>query len=467
MEEMTRKRFGLIGRGLSHSLSPEIHAFFGLRGYELFDLPDEKSLDAFLERKDIAGFNITMPYKPNMLSYAKELSEEASSLGAANTMVRREDGSYYGTNTDISGFLWLLDRKGISVEGKRCLLLGNGATTDTVAYCLTKRGAALIRRVSRTAEGENLLSYEELSKAADTEILVNTTPVGMYPKPLQSLVSLDEFPHLEAVIDVIYRPLRTKLLQDAEDKGLLTSDGLPMLVEQARAASALFQKRSIPLTKSEEGLSMLREQFMNIVLIGMPGCGKTRTGRKLSKAMKRPFVDMDDYFTEKYGLTPSECIQEKGEPEFRRMETECLSEVCSKRGLIISTGGGVVTRPENRELMRQNGRVYWIQRRLMGLSTRNRPLSREKGVERLYLERKDFYQSMSDTVIWNRKGFSTAEDIKEDFYAYLGIKRTKPQYAGHKRAGGLRKGQLHRSHKKSGRNGKTSQYRGRNSSNKS
>ena len=388
-------RAGLLGRKLAHSFSPRIHAFFGDYSYELFEVEPEQ-LDAFMQGDTFDAMNVTIPYKKAVIPYCAALSPAAKAIGSVNTIVRRADGTLFGDNTDAAGFLSMLDRLQVDCAGKKALVLGSGGASLTVQHVLRQAGAQVIV-ISRSGED----NYENLDRHKDAAILVNTTPVGMYPHCGESAVDLCRLPKLEAVLDVIYNPARTKLLLDAREKNIPCLGGLTMLVEQARAASERFTGSSIPTEKSNTVLQILQAETQNIVLIGMPGCGKSSIGRILAEKTGRTLVDADAAIVEKTGMSIPEYFASHNEAEFRAVETEVLSELGRQSGIIIATGGGCVTQERNYRLLSQNGKLFFLKRDLNLLPKAGRPLSQANSLEKMYEVRLPMYRTFADAQIDN------------------------------------------------------------------
>ena len=401
-------KFGLLGRHLGHSYSPQIHARLYAEPYGLCEVePDE--LGVFLRDTDVRGLNVTIPYKKDVIPYCAALSDTAARIGSVNTLVRRSDG-WYGDNTDYDGFRYMVRHSGVDVKGKKALVLGDGGVSLTVRTVLSDLGCADIVVVSR--RGEN--NYENLHRHADAHIIANCTPVGMYPNNGESLVDLANFPACEAVYDMIYNPCKTALLLQAEERGMVWENGLGMLVAQAKRAAELFQETVYPDEKVEEIRQALWAQMGNIVLIGMPGCGKSSIGAALSAVTGLPLVDADEELVKAAGLAIPEIFAAEGEEGFRRRETETLRELSKRSGCIIATGGGCVTRAENRALLRQNGTTVWIRRSLDELPSDGRPLSQRHGVQTLYARRKDKYAAFADLIVDNDRSIAeAAAEIKE------------------------------------------------------
>ena len=389
-------RAGLLGRKLGHSFSPRIHACFGNYTYDLFEVEPE-ALDAFMKEGAFDALNVTIPYKKSVIPYCAELSASARGIGSVNTLVRRADGTLFGDNTDAAGFSAMLERLNVSCAGKKALVLGSGGASLTVQHVLREAGADPVVVVSRSGAD----NYENLDRHADARILVNTTPVGMYPHCSEAPLSLGHFPGLEAVLDVIYNPARTRLLQDAQARGIPCLGGLTMLVEQARAASERFTGSVIPIARTNEVLSMLQRETQNIVLVGMPGSGKTTVGQLLAEKTGRRFVDTDDLIVEKLGCSIPEYFSGHTEAQFRAVEAEAIAEAGIQSGLVIATGGGCVTREENYPSLHQNGAIFFLMRDLSLLPTAGRPLSQRNSVEALYEARLPLYRRFADAEIEN------------------------------------------------------------------
>ena len=386
---------GLLGEKLGHSYSPQIHAQLAPYTYTLFEKqPDE--LADFLLHSDFSGLNVTIPYKKRVIPYCTALTETAQKLGAVNTLVRRPDGSLLGHNSDYFGFLSMLQRSGLDVNGKKALVLGSGGASATVDAVLKVSGAQTVI-ISRS--GSN--NYSNLERHRDAAVIVNATPVGMYPNVGISPVDLDMFPNLEGVLDLIYNPARTKLLMDAQAKGITAINGLWMLVAQAKESAQYFTGKPISDRVITPIHEKMRRQMENIVLIGMPGCGKSTIGKLLAKKLARQFVDADEKIAELAGMTIPEIFKTHGENGFRELEKQVLVQLGMQSGLIIATGGGCVTKDENYHALHQNGRIYWLHRRLEDLPTDGRPLSQTNTLSDLYAVRMPLYQKFCDAVVDN------------------------------------------------------------------
>ena len=387
-------RFGLLGRKLGHSYSPQIHHLLGGYPYELFEREPEDVAD-FLKNGDFDGINVTIPYKKTVIPCLDEIDPLALRLGAVNTIVRR-NGKLKGYNSDYFGFRSMVQRTGIAVAGKKALVLGSGGASVTAQAVLADLGAEVVV-ISRS--GEN--NYGNLHRHADAALLVNTTPVGMYPNTGEAPVDVSRFPALEGVLDVIYNPARTQLLLDCEKLGIPSFNGLWMLVAQAKQSAQWFLDTPLPDSLVADIHGKLRSQMENIVLIGMAGCGKSTIGRLLAKEIGKTFRDADAQIEKLAGMTIPEIFARDGEAEFRRLETEVLSELGKQSGLVIATGGGCVTRAENHPLLHQNGRILWIRRDPGKLPTAGRPLSQKTDPAVLYEQRKPLYAAFADAAVEN------------------------------------------------------------------
>lgn len=408
---MGERLYGLIGRKLEHSYSVPIHGLLGNPGYRLIALSPEE-LPAFMAREDIGGLNVTIPYKLDVMRYCCELSPEAAEIGAVNTVVCR-GGRLIGCNTDTYGFQWMARRAGIAFSGKKALILGSGGASRTAQAAARALGAAETVVVSRS--GPN--NYDNIGRHADAELIINTTPVGMYPGNLAAPVSPEAFPRCSGVLDVIYNPRRTALLMAAERLGIPNSGGLTMLVAQAKAAEELFFGRNIPDGVIGEITEKLRRDTENIVLIGMPGCGKNAVGRELSRLTGREIADTDAMVQAESGKTIPEIFAGEGEAAFRNLERQAVAKAGKESGKLVITGGGAVLDPDNYAPLRQNGRIYYISRGTELLETAGRPLS--AGIEALrvmYERRLPLYRRFCDAEIKNDGAVSdAAERIWRDF----------------------------------------------------
>lgn len=386
---------GLLGRKLGHSYSPQIHEYLGSYSYDLFEIEPEE-VARFLCTGDFSGINVTIPYKKDVIPFLDELSPTAVKMGSVNTIVRMDDGRLWGHNTDYFGFTSMVFRSGISVSGKKVLVLGSGGTSNTAVKALKDLGAQVVI-ISRS--GEN--NYQNLDLHKDASVIVNTTPVGMYPKNGGRPLDLKNFPNLEGVLDVIYNPARTQLLLDAEALGLPHENGLWMLVAQAKEAAEFFGKKPLSDDLIESVYRKMSAKMQNIVLIGMPGCGKSTVTALLAKKLGRKMVDSDQEIVKLAGKTIPEIFQEDGEEAFRILETQVLEKFGKESQLVIATGGGCVTRKRNYPLLHQNSNIFWLKRDLSLLPTEGRPLSQKHPLSHLYETRKPMYEAFADYQIDN------------------------------------------------------------------
>ena len=387
--------FGLLGERLGHSFSPQIHRTLAGYDYQLLPTPPEE-VEPLFRRRAFRGLNVTIPYKQTVMPLCDEIDPRAAAIGAVNTVVNR-GGRLTGYNTDIDGLIYLARRTGVDMAGKKVVILGSGGTGRTARAAAGELGAAEIVTVSRGGED----NYETLSRHADAQVLLNTTPVGMYPNCGVSPVSLDAFPHLEGVLDVVYNPLRTALLLEARERGLPCSCGLPMLVAQAWRAEELFTGSAIPAETVEAVLAGLTAQLENVVLIGMPGCGKSTVGRALARRQGKAFLDLDRLIEERAGKSIPAIFAQEGEEAFRTLESWAVREAGARTGCVISTGGGVVTRAENCAPLRQNGVIIHLTRPLDRLPTAGRPVSQSTDLQTLWERRRGLYAAFADRTVDN------------------------------------------------------------------
>lgn len=393
--------YGLIGAKLGHSYSKPIHEKVGGYSYELHPLPTEAEFHAFLQAREFKAINVTIPYKQLVIPYCDEVEERAAAIGAVNTVVNR-GGRLYGYNTDYAGFAYLAGHHGVSFRGKTVLILGTGGTHNTVSAVCRDAGAATILTASRSGRN-GALTYAQAALRTEVEVIVNTTPAGMYPENGGCLLDLDAFPKLEAVLDVVYNPFCTELVLRARDRGIAAFGGFEMLVGQAVYAAEHFtgqrfdEKEVIRRVHRE-----LQRQIANISLIGMPGCGKSTMGRKLAARMGKTFVDLDAVIEVQAGCSIPDIFLYKGEAVFRRFEAEAAAAVSKKSGQVIACGGGIIKTPGNAHALRQNGPVLWIQRPVSRLATSGRPLSKGRDeLLRMEQERRPLYEAAADAVVDN------------------------------------------------------------------
>ena len=401
-------KFGLLGKTLSHSFSPKIRKKLGNYEYNLYE-KNADELEDFLNNCGLSGMNVTIPYKKEVIPFCVYLSDTAKGLGSVNTLVKNKDG-WYGYNTDYYGFSYTLEKCGINPFGKKAIVLGSGGASVTVVGVLLDKGAKEVKVISRTGED----NYENISKNYDAQIIINTTPVGMYPKNMESPINLKNFKNCEGVIDIIYNPAKTKLLLDAEELNIKNENGLLMLVAQAKKSAELFLNKKIPDPYIDYITDKIRNETLNIILVGMPGCGKTTTAKVLSEICNREFIDCDEEIVKYRNMPIKDIFEKEGEELFRKYENEVIKEVSKKSGCVIATGGGAVTRDENYRYLHQNGRIFWIKRNIEELPVSGRPLSEKNSLFDMYEKRKSMYEKFCDFVIENHKDQKeAAKRIKE------------------------------------------------------
>lgn len=386
--------YGLLGRKLGHSLSPEIHSLLCDYEYKLYPTEPEK-LDEFFSSPALKGFNVTIPYKVEAYNRCDELSETAEKARSVNTVIRKPDGSLYGDNTDYFGFLYMAKKIGCDFKDKKVLILGSGGASLTAQLVTSDEGAKEIIVVSRS--GEN--NYGNISLHYDADIIINTTPVGMYPNNGERLIDLSKFTKCKKVLDMIYNPARTVLLLDAEKLGIDCSNGLPMLVAQAVKAAEVFTDKEIPLSKIDEVHDVILNNQKNLVLVGMPGCGKSTVAKLLSQKTGRECVDTDS-LVELCGETIPQIFANYGEDEFRSRETQAIKSIAKEQGKIIATGGGAILREENRIALRENSTVIFLNAPLETLATEGRPLSKDyETLCKMYEKRLPLYLETADLTV--------------------------------------------------------------------
>lgn len=388
--------YGLLGKTLRHSYSKIIHERMADYTYDLYETPEE-GLEALIRRPDMGGFNVTIPYKQTVIPFCDELTPAARAIGSVNTLYHDAAGRLIGDNTDYFGFSYMARRAGISFAGRKVVIFGSGGTSLTARRVAADEGAREVVIVSRS--GEN--NYDNLDRHADAEILINTTPVGMYPKNEGTLIDIARFPQCCGVLDVIYNPLKTNLILSAEDAGIPATGGLPMLVAQAAPAVERFSGRTISEAVIEETLDTLTREVRNLVLVGMPGCGKSSIGRLAAERAGRAFYDTDDLVVEMAGCSIPEIFAAQGEAAFRDLEAKAVAQAARERGGVIATGGGVLLREENRRALRQNSRIVYLDRALDALPTDGRPISQTRKLEDIYRERLPLFTGVSDVTVAN------------------------------------------------------------------
>lgn len=403
------KKYGLIGNPLEHSFSPQIHALLGDYEYKLYPM-EEEEVAPFLSDLILDAMNVTIPYKETVMPHLTRIADEAKRIGSVNTVVKEADGSLSGYNTDYFGFTAMLNYYGICPKGKKTLVLGSGGASKTAQAVLSDMGAKSVTVISR--KGEN--NYGNLNLHRDADIIVNTTPLGMYPKNGAAPVDLRDFPCCTGVADIVYNPGKTALLLQAEELGITCAYGLSMLVAQAIKAAEYFFRTTYSEDTLPRVLSEIAARMRNIVLIGMPGCGKSTAGSIIAEKTGRELLDSDEVITQKTGRSPARWITECGEARFREIETETLRELGKLSGKVIATGGGAVTVAENKALLRQNGTTFFINRDIELLSADGRPLSGGIDVRRaLYEKRLPMYRAFCDSEIISDVS-STAENTAEE-----------------------------------------------------
>ncbi len=398
-------KYGLLGEHLSHSYSKIIHEKLGLYSYELFPIPPDQVGD-FLSNRNFAGLNVTIPYKTVVSEFCDVIDSEAMVIGAINTLYFKA-GQLHGTNTDYHGLSFAAKRAGISFEGKKVLILGGGGTSRTARALIRDLGAGEIivaERNPKTVDGIRTISYDNLPR--DAEIIVNTTPVGTFPNNLETLLRLVDFPKCVGVLDVIYNPFATVLMMEARELGIPCSGGLPMLVAQATRAAELFTDRADLLQQTDRILAEMESELRNIVLIGMPGSGKSTLGKKLAKKLNRSFIDLDKEIIRLAGKSIPDIFLQDGEPHFRTLETQVAMEFGKQNSLVIATGGGILLHPKNALALRQNGKIVFVDRPIAQLATDGRPLStNETALIEMEKIRRPIYEKYQDAMVLNQGPF--------------------------------------------------------------
>lgn len=427
--------YGLIGRSLGHSYSVPIHRALGNEAYALFPLEPE-GLRPFLLRSDLGGLNVTIPYKRDVLPYCARLDEVARQIGSVNTIVREHDGTLTGYNTDAYGLSYMAERTGISFVGRKVVVFGSGGASLTAQHVASRGGARAVVVVSRG--GAN--SYENLDRHTDAEILINTTPLGMVPQTGQMPADPARFSRCAGVLDLVYNPCRTALLFRAKELGIPAAGGLSMLVAQAKAAEELFFQRSISNDSIERVLAQTARNTQNIVLIGMPGSGKSTIGAALSRLSGRECIDLDEQIAREANMPIPAIFAERGEAVFRALEHAQAEKWGKESGKILVTGGGIVKDERNDRALKQNGRVYQIERDLALLEREGRPLSADADLAAMLRERAPLYERVRDAAVTNdASALQVAQKILEDYDAYFRVERAKSESVGTARAGDLRK----------------------------
>ena len=403
-------KYGLIGEKLGHSFSKTVHSKIASYDYELLEIP-KTDIDSFMQKRDFCCINVTIPYKETVISYLDEISDEAKSIGAVNTIVNK-NGRLFGYNTDFYGLSSLINKNSIEINNKTVLILGSGGTSKTANAVCESMNARKIFTVSRNG-GEGFITYQQAA-AIDAEVIINTTPVGMFPNNFAVPISLDGFKNLEAVVDVIYNPLKTQLVLSAQRRGIKAVGGLYMLYAQAVKAAEIFTENEI---KTHVFNDIFKEK-QNLVLVGMPSCGKTTFGKILSAELNKSFIDTDEEIIKRSGMPISEIFEKFGEKYFRDLESEVINDLSAYQGMVIATGGGAILREENVNALKQNGKIIFIDRPLsMLITTDDRPLSKSRELlEKRYNERYGIYSSVCDVKIKADGEINdTAKLIKEGF----------------------------------------------------
>lgn len=405
------KTFGLLGERLNHSLSREIHAMLGDDNYQLFEVAS-KQLSLFLTSYNFAGINVTIPYKRTVMPMLSKTSELSRRVGCVNTVLRRQsDGRLFGYNTDVYGFSYMIDSAGINVAGKKCVIIGDGGGAASVRVSLEDHGAGKIVNITRS-------KYAQIPKNhPDAQILINATPVGMFPENGKAPTSLAGLDSLEAVCDLVYNPLKTALLLDAESRGIKAVNGLPMLVAQAKRARELFTGTEIDDAVIPQIISTIEKKQRNVIIIGMPGSGKSTVGKALAARLGKRHIDIDDAVMKLYGRSPERIIRREGENAFRRTEHVAAEWAGKQPSAVVSAGGGIVLRADNKNALRQNGDIIFINRDLTNLELEGRPLSQSKSIEDLYAERMPLYREWCDYEVDNN---GTVEETVEQIVKFIG-----------------------------------------------
>jgi shikimate dehydrogenase len=410
-------KYGVIGEHLKHSFSKDIHEKIADYKYDVCEIEPEK-LDDFIKRGEFEGINVTIPYKEKVIPHLYSVSDKAKRIGAVNTIVNK-DGKLYGYNTDYMGMKSLILRNKIDLKGKKALIMGNGGTAKTGHAVLTDLGASQIIHVGREGEGADVLYGNVVELHSDADFILNTTPVGMFPKNEGKIIDIKLFPKLMGLIDVVYNPLRTNIVLDAMEMGIPAESGLYMLVSQAVYASEFFLEKAYDISVCESTFKEILKSKENIVLTGMPSSGKTTVGKYLAGITGKEFIDTDDEIVKKIGMDIPSYFAKYGEKAFRDVESEVIADVSKKNGLIISTGGGAILRKENVRSLKQNGRVYFLNRSLELLTpTSSRPLSSDiEALKKRFEERYELYLGSCDVEIKADGTIKEVGDIIiEEFY---------------------------------------------------
>ncbi len=402
--------YGLVGYPLGHSFSPSLHKMlWNCDNYALFSL-EEDAAKQFFKNRNFSGVNVTIPYKKLALASCDVVDERAAKIGAVNTVVNK-GGILHGYNTDYSGLMWCIKRADIEVKGQKVLILGSGATSGTAKAVIEDMGAREIVIISRSGEH----NYDNIDRHSDCDVIVNTTPVGMSPNVEGMAVDPANFPLLKGVVDVVYNPLETALVARAKSLGIKAVTGLAMLVGQAAEAAEHFSGSVIEASRTEECLDLLDKSRRNIVIVGMPGSGKTTVGRLVADMLNREFLDLDEDIENHTGMFAGDIIERHGEPHFREIESERMKLAGLKGGIVIATGGGTVLKEQNRQAMRQNGRVYFLKRDIKELATEGRPLSKGGALEQMWEMRRPIYEEVCDVELSGASASEVASVIAKEW----------------------------------------------------
>lgn len=403
-------KYGLIGEKLGHSFSKEIHEMIGYYKYEIHEVAKD-DIDSFMKQKDFLGINVTIPYKETVIPYLDEISPQAASIGAVNTIVNI-NGKLYGHNTDYFGMLALIKKNNIDCKNKKVLILGTGGTSKTAFAVVNDLGAKEILKASINGEVNTITYDEAVSVHNDAEVIINTTPVGMYPNNDGCIIDISKFTKLSGLIDVVYNPLRTNLVLNAKTLNIPSEGGLYMLVGQAVYACGLFLNKEIDLSIIDTIYDKLRSDKENIILIGMPSSGKTTIGKILSEKLNKTLVDTDELIVNKISMSIAEYMKTHTEKEFRDVESKCVKEAAKMSSVVIATGGGAILRSENVKALKQNGKLYFLKRDLELLTpTASRPFSSDiESLKKRYIERLPIYESVCDKCIDNNHDISDTVD---------------------------------------------------------
>ena len=414
-------RYGLIGEKLGHSFSKDIHERIADYTFDLIPLSKEE-FKTFMEKKEFTALNVTIPYKKDVIPYLDEMDEHAKAIGAVNTIVNR-DGKLKGYNTDFTGFLYMVKKHNVHMEGKKVLIIGNGGASAAIQAVVQHESAGSMVIVD-VVPGNGAISYDEMfSSHLDAEIIINTSPIGMYPRIGNAPIDISMFHKCEAVLDVIYNPILTRLCFEAQEMDIKRVNGLEMLIAQAKQSVEFFLDKSIDDQIIDDIYQDMLRERCNIILIGMPSAGKTTIGKMLENRMQKEFIDLDDIIIEKAGKSIPEIFEESGEAGFRAIETEAAIEVSKLNNKIIATGGGTIKHKVNMDYLRQNGITIFIDRDVDKLisSDPNRPLSKSTdALEKMHAERLPLYQKYAAYVAVNNSDIeSTVTEIEEAYRSIL------------------------------------------------